>query len=182
MSLITNGTISNTTLESSSQDRDKIEAGRFIENVLFKWKNPFNKKSKSQGKNIGKYKNNNEAKDISKILDIQKALFLLNSNNYEKTIDEFNQNFNNNGKIKRNGLDNKLIEFIERINFNLDDFIKNKNDYKNYIIDCSRKASTSYTIVYNSDNHNYMHERQLIKLNLPRKDNLELNEMEDNDI
>ena len=51
-----------------------------------------------------------------------------------------------------------LKEYLKKINFDIDDYYKNKQSYENYKIICSRKGFTGYFIEYISDDHNYQYQ------------------------
>lgn len=153
LSLITNGEIESSTLNTDEKERDIIEAGLYFESLLFGWKNNFNKRAKSQDKNR-KNKNDNNEENL-KIINITQAIKILDPNTYNKTIKEFKHNFYKNEKIVKIKMDEKLKLCLAWIGFDLNDYIKNEKDYSKYTIDCSRKSST-YFITYESDNHNYL--------------------------
>jgi len=62
-------------------------------------------------------------------------------------------------------MDNDLKDYIKKINFDIQDYYTNKNSYKEYRINCSRKELSSVFIEYISDNHNFPYKFGQPKLN-----------------
>ena len=166
LSLITNGSILEKTIESEKDNPDIIEAGRFLEEMLFDLENPF-KSNKKRAKSLGNKKNNNtrENNDYPKFLNINKALKLLDPNTYDKNIDEFKKYFKSEEENEFSKMDNDLKDYIKKINFDIQDYYTNKNSYKDYKINCSRKELSSVFIEYISDNHNFPYKFGQPKLN-----------------
>ena len=156
LNLITNGKVLGTTIESEKEDPDITEGGRYFEELIFNFQNPYIKKRASKRAKSSKKKNdNNEEEDCTKILNIKKALKLLDPNSYDKNIEEFKKYFQSEEENKMESMDSDLKEYIKKINFDLNDYYKNKKSYEKYKINCSRRAITSYIIEYVSYNHNY---------------------------
>ena len=152
LNLITNGNISATTIESDKEDPDIIEAGRFLEQVLFNWENPFIEKNKKRP-NSSKIKNieDDEEEENKKKINIRKVLKLLDPNTYYRNIDDFKTYFESEEDIDIKNIDEILKDFLKNINFDINDYNKNKTSYQRYKINCSRKEIFSYYIEYKSD-------------------------------
>ena len=157
LSLITNGLVLESTIESEKDNPDIIEAGRFFEEILFDWENPF-KSNKKRAKSLDHKKNSNtrENKDNPKFLNINKVLKLLDSNTYNKTLDEFKNYFQSDEENEFSKMENDLKDYIKKINFNIEDYYANKISYKGYKINCSKKELSSFCIEYISENHNFL--------------------------
>jgi len=148
--LISNGKILESTIETEKEDPNIIEAGRFFETIIFNWKNPYKKRTKSLNKRGKK----NEEEEFSKNLNIEKALKILDPNYYNQTIDDFQNNFYNK-EIKKDNIDKGLVDYLKKIKFNFSHYVNNKKEYNHYKINCSRKVISNYTIEYISENHNF---------------------------
>ena len=148
LNLITNGEIMNTTIESINENKNIKEAGRLFEKVLFSWKNPYEKTKK----------NKNEV-DNKKIINLNKALKLLNYKIFDNDIENFQKEFYSDTKINKECIDDNLLIYIEKLGFNLEHFLKKRNNdcYNKYSIDCSRSGVKLYYLLYIPDNHNYKH-------------------------
>ena len=166
LSLITNGLVLESTIESEKDNPDIIEAGRFFEEILFDWKNPF-KSNEKRAKSLGHKKNSKtkENNGNTKFLNINKVLKLLDPNTYDKNIDEFKKYFQSEEENEFSKMDNDLKDYIKKINFNIDDYYTNKISYKGYKINISRKELSSMSIEYISENHNYLYHFNQPKLN-----------------
>ena len=91
---------------------------------------------------------------------------LLDSNTYNKNIDNFKKFFYDEEDIKEENMNGLLRQYLKTINFDIVDYYKNKDLYKNYKINCSRKVESNYTIEYISDNHNFPYYFNKMKLPL----------------
>ena len=131
LNLITNGNVMGTTIENE----------RFFEEIVFNLEN-----------------NKEEEKDWIRYLNIKKALKILDANSYNKNINDFKK-YCKSGKEKEfESMDEDLKEYLKKINFDIDNYYKNKQSYENYKIICSKKGFTGYFIEYISDNHNYQYQ------------------------
>ena len=162
LNLITNGKVLESTIETEKEDPNIIECGRFFESIIFNWDNPFIKKRTQSSK----IRNLIKEEEFPKILNIQKALKLLDSNTYNKNIDNFKKFFYDEEDIKEENMNGLLRQYLKTINFDIVDYYKNKDLYKNYKINCSRKVESNYTIEYISDNHNFPYYFNKMKLPL----------------
>ena len=159
--LITNGIISRTTRTNILQSGN-IEAGKMFEEVIFDWdyeKKSNKKRTKSHNKKRDEKITYNE--ENYKMMGLEKALKILNSNFYEKSINEFRNDLNNNKYYDKNDISDTLKEYVESIGFDLENFLNNKNLYKIYTINCARNGPSSYSILYNSDDHSYLTDKYL---------------------
>ena len=161
LNLITNGKVLASTIENDNEDPNIIECGRFFEFILFNWENPYIKKRAKSSKKIKKCE---EEEEFSKILNIKKALKLLDPNTYNKNINDFKKFFYGQGEKKEEDMNEELKEYLKKINFDIKDYFSNKNSYNSYKINCSRKALSPYYIEYSSDNHNFPYRFNRIKL------------------
>ena len=138
LNLITNGNVMGTTIENE----------RFFEEIVFNLEN-----------------NKEEEKDWIRYLNIKKALKILDSNSYNKNINDFKKYFESEKENEFESMDEDLKEYLKKINFDIDNYYKNKQSYENYKIICSRKGFTGYFIEYISDNHNYQYQLYQSKIN-----------------
>ena len=92
-----------------------------------------------------------------KIINLDKALKILNHEFYNNNIFDFKNKFNEEKKLKRKDLSEELLDYMKKIEFNFDEYSKNQNRYAKYFIDISRKSNKIYIIHYKSDCHNYKH-------------------------
>ena len=156
LNLITNGKVSCVTIEKEDEDPDIIEAGRFFEQIVFGWTN-----SNDVNDTINKRKSldniHNKNKENVKVLNIKKSLKLLNAITYNNTINGFQKKFYDNKDFKIEDLDDTLLEYLKKINFDINKFYENSEIYEPFTIDCTRKSSSSFSIVYKSDSHNFKH-------------------------
>ena len=157
LNLITNSKISCVTIETDNDEPDILEAGRLFEKIVFGWSNDYKKKRKE--KSLSKHKDLKNEKDEknSKILNIQKALKILNSNIYECSIYEFKNKLYDNEDLKMEEFDEELLKYLKGIDFDINDYYENKEVYQPYTIDCSRKSTIPYSITYKGDIHNFKH-------------------------
>lgn len=162
LNLITNGKVLESTIETEKEDPNIIECGRFFESIIFNWDNPFVKKRSQSSKK----RNLIKEEESLKILNIQKALKLLDANTYNKNIDNFKKFFYDEEDIKEEDMNEVLRQYLKTINFDIFDYYKNKDLYKSYRINCSRKAESNYTIEYISENHNFPYHFNKMKLSL----------------
>lgn len=161
LNLITNGKVLASTIENDNEDPNIIECGRFFEYIVFNWENPYIIQRAKSLKKIKKYE---EEEEFSKILNIKKALKLLDPSIYNKSINDFKKYFYDQEEKKEEDMNEELKEYLKKINFNITDYFLNKNSYKRYKINCSRKALSPYYIEYISDNHNFPYRFNRIKL------------------
>ena len=89
----------------------------------------------------------------------------MDSNSYNKNINDFKKYFESEKENEFESMDEDLKEYLKKINFDIDDYYKNKQSYENYKIICSRKGFTGYFIEYISDNHNYQYQLYQPKVN-----------------
>ena len=160
--LITNGIISRTTRTNALQSGN-IEARKMFEEIIFDWEYK-KKRSKSHNKKRDGKINYNEVN--FKMMGLEKALKILNSNFYDKSINEFRNDFSNSNYYDKNDISDTLKEYIEGIGFDLENFMNNKNLYDIYTINCSRNGSSSYSILYKSDDHSYLTDKYLKDVSL----------------
>ena len=156
LNLITNGKVIESTIENDKEDTIKTECGRLFELLMFNWENPFVKKRAKSAKN--------EREEYSKILNIKKALKLLDPNTYNKNINEFQEYFYNNEENEESNMNEELKKYLKKINFDINDYKKNKINYSKYKINVSRNVECDYSIEYISDNHNYHYRFKKVKL------------------
>ena len=88
-------------------------------------------------------------------MNIKKALKLLDPNTYNKNIKEFQEYFYNNEENEESNMNEELKKYLKKINFDINDYKKNKINYSKYKINVSRNVECDYSIEYISDNHNY---------------------------
>ena len=93
------------------------------EEVIFDWENN-KKKSKSHNKKRDEKINYNEVN--FKMMGLEKALKILNSNFYDKSINEFRNDFSNINYYDKNDISDTLKEYVESIGFDLENFLNNK--------------------------------------------------------
>ena len=86
---------------------------------------------------------------------MKKAIKILDYNFYNKSIEEFRAEFKKPKDIVENEINSELSTYLKKIGFNLSHYLQNPKQYKNYKINCSRKAASFYYIEYIADNHNY---------------------------
>ena len=164
LNLITNGNIKGTTIENEKDDPDIIESGRFFEEIVFNLENNYARKRAKSTKHK-KGNKEEEEKDWIRYLNIKKALKILDSNSYNKNINDFKKYCGAEKEKEFESMDEDLKEYLKKINFDIDDYYKNKQSYENYKIICSRKGVTGYFIEYISDNHNYQYQLYQSKVN-----------------
>ena len=155
--LISNGIISRTTWTNVLQ-LGNIEARKMFEEIIFDWEYK-KKKAKSHNKKRDDKITYNEEK--FKMMGLEKALKILNLNFYDKSINEFRNDFNNNNYYDKNDISDTLKEYVESIDFDLENFLNNKNLYEIYTINCARNGPSSYSILYKSDDHSYLTDKYL---------------------
>ena len=164
LNLITNGNVMGTTIENEKDDSDIIESGRFFEEIVFNLENIYARKRAKSAKHKRGIKEEEE-KDWIRYLNIKKALKILDANSYNKNINDFKK-YCKSGKEKEfESMDEDLKEYLKKINFDIDNYYKNKQSYENYKIICSKKGFTGYFIEYISDNHNYQYQLYQSKIN-----------------
>ena len=89
-----------------------------------------------------------------KLLNLTKALIILNPLSYNKDFTNFKKNFNREKTVTKKEMAPELIEYLNKIGFETSDYNNKKKDYNKYVIDCSKKSEKTYHIVYLSENHN----------------------------
>ena len=130
-----------TTIENEKDDSDIIESGRFFEEIVFNLENIYARKRAKSAKHKKGIKEEEE-KDWIRYLNIKKALKILDSNSYNKNINDFKKYFESEKENEFESMDEDLKEYLKKINFDIDDYYKNKQSYENYKIICSRKGFT----------------------------------------
>ena len=156
LNLITNDEIFNTTIEAIGDEYPDIpEAGKILENIIFNLDNPFEKSAEIYEQNPGKVINSDCP--VLRLLNLQKALKILNVRTYDNDILTFKNIINNRKEIEKNEMDDGLLHYIDSTGFDLDNYFENNNNYKYYIIDCTKKRQKIYYLLYRSDNHNNKH-------------------------
>ena len=164
LNLITNGNIMRTTIENEKDDSDIIESGRFFEEIVFNLENNYARKRVKSTKHKKGIKEEEE-KDWIRYLNIKKTLKILDSNSYNKNINDFKKYCGAEKEKEFESMDEDLKEYLKKINFDIDNYYQNKQSYENYKIICSRKGVTGYFIEYISDNHNYQYQLYQSKVN-----------------